>query len=433
MPPDPPPPTELLVLAGLPRDTTERVARLLLGAPGTVVVGHDLRDVGEGLVRRRVRATTLGTADTPATRTDTTTNVRLTHGYLSCVLREDLLPELLRHAGTAARVVLHLDPVLEPEQICWALAHVLTDTPGGGRTVVTDVLDLRGVVTAVDSASWLDDATGDAELDDRDVGRLAGDERTVAQVVTGQAEFADLLVLGGTAPGWTLARTHAALARLTPAARRATLAAVTADPDLLGLRDLPAEARRGRAEDVHAPLLRGAPPLEEDCGLALHVFSARRPFHPERLHEAVDVLLDGVVRTRGRVWLATRPSDVLWLESAGGGLRIGHAGSWLAGTGPDVWEAADPRRVALAAAGWDDRFGDRSQDVVVLSDGARPETIDAALHAALLTDDELAAGPVAWAELPDPFGRWHVDPCEPGDAGTARAPAEHRHDRGGRD
>ena len=432
MPPDPPPPTELLVLAGLPRDTTERVARLLLAAPGTVVVGHDLRDVADGLVRRRVRATTLGTADTPATRIDTTTDVRLAHGCVSCTLREDLLPELLRHAGTATRVVLHLDPVLEPEQVCWALAHVLADAPGGGRTVVTDVLDLRGVITAVDSASWLDDATGDAELDDRDVARLPDDERTVAQVVTGQAEFADLLVLGGTASGWTLARTHAALARLTPAARRATLAAVTTDPELLGLRHLPTDARRGRVEDVHAPLLRGTPPLDEDCGLALHVFSARRPFHPERLHQAIDVLLDGVVRTRGRVWLATRPADVLWLESAGGGLQIGHAGTWLAGTGPDVWEAADPQRVALAAAGWDDRFGDRCQDVVVLSDGTRPETIDAALHAALLTDDEVAAGPAAWAELSDPFGWWHADPCEPTD-GPTRTPAEHRHDRGGHD
>ncbi|GAY10247.1 ribosome hibernation factor-recruiting GTPase MRF [Pseudonocardia sp. N23] len=420
MPPDPRAPrrTELLVLAGLPRDTTERIAGLLLADPGTVVVGHDLRDVATGLVRRRVRTSS----------TDTRTDVRLAHGCVSCTLREDLLPGLLRHAGTAARVVLHLDPVLEPEQVCWALAHVLADTPDGGRAVVTDVLDLRGVVTAVDSPRWLDDATGDAELDDRDVGRLPDDERTVAQVVTGQAEFADLLVLGGTAPGWTLARTHAALARLAPTARRATLAAVAADPGLLALHDLPADARRGRVDDVHAPLLRGAPPLDEDCGLALHVFTARRPFHPERLHEAIDVLLDGVVRTRGRVWLATRPADVLWLESAGGGLQIGHAGSWLADTGPDVWEAADPQRVALAAAGWDERFGDRAQDVVVLSDGARSEPIDAALHAALLTDDELAGGPDSWAALPDPFGWWHTDPC---DTTAAHAPAPNRSDRGG--
>lgn len=430
MPPDPAPPTELLVLAGLPRDLTERVAALLLAAPGTVVVGHDLRDVADGRVRRRVRATTLGTADTPATRTDSTTDVRLAHGCVSCTLREDLLPELLRHAGTATRVVLHLDPVLDPEQVCWALAHVRTEAPGGGRTVVTDVLDLRGVVTAVDSSSWLDDATGDAVLDDRAVARLPDDDRIVAQLVTGQAEFADVLVLDGTTSGWTLARTHAALARLAPAARRTTLATVTADPDLLGLRDLPADARRGRVDDVHAPLLRGTPPLDEDCGLALHLFSARRPFNPERLHEAIDVLLDGVVRTRGRVWLATRPADVLWLDSAGGGLQIGHAGSWLADTSPDVWQAADPQRVALAAAGWDDRFGDRSQDVVVLVDGARPETIDAALRAALLTDEELAAGPGAWAELPDPFGQWHADPCGPG---PARTPLEQHHDRGGHD
>jgi hypothetical protein len=46
----------------------------------------------------------------------------------------------------AALVVLHLDPALEPEQVCWALVHVLVD-----GSPITDHLDLRGVVTAVDA------------------------------------------------------------------------------------------------------------------------------------------------------------------------------------------------------------------------------------------------------------------------------------------
>jgi G3E family GTPase len=47
-------------------------------------------------------------------------------------------------------------------------------------------------------------------------------------------------------------------------------------------------------------------------------FTATRPFHPERFHEAIDVLLEGVVTARGRIWLATQPDEALWLESAGG-------------------------------------------------------------------------------------------------------------------
>lgn len=123
------------------------------------------------------------------------------------------------------------------------------------------------------------------------------------------------------------------------------------------------------------------------------------------------MLLDGVVRTRGRIWPATRPEAVLWLESAGGGLRVGHADDWLDGAGEDAWEVASPERRALASLGWHPRFGDRAQDIVVLTHDADPDEVDAHLREALLTDLELAAGEGAWRALPDPFGRWHTDPC----------------------
>lgn len=42
--------------------------------------------------------------------------------------------------------------------------------------------------------------------------------------------------------------------------------------------------------------------------------------------------------------------------------------------------------------------------------GADPDEIRAALHGALLSDDEMA-DPDRWRHLPDPFGDWHRDPC----------------------
>jgi G3E family GTPase len=77
----------------------------------------------------------------------------------------------------------------------------------------------------------------------------------------------------------------------------------------------------------------GQPPLDPDGDVGLMVFSARRPFHPQRLHTALDLLLDGVVRARGRLWLANRFDDLMWVESAGGGLRSSCAGKWLAAMG----------------------------------------------------------------------------------------------------
>ncbi|GAA4404383.1 hypothetical protein GCM10023147_46810 [Tsukamurella soli] len=125
--------------------------------------------------------------------------------------------------------------------------------------------------------------------------------------------------------------------------------------------------------------------------------AARRPFHPGRLHEAVDVLLDGVVTARGRLWLATRPDAMLWLESAGAGLRVGLAGPWDACTDPLLW---------------DETHGPRHSSLVVLVAGADPEAVIRALEWALVTDAEFAAGPRVWAGWDDPFGNFHVDPCE---------------------
>lgn len=78
---------------------------------GTAVVHHDLREVGTGVVHRRLRFD----------HADETEVLELAHGCVSCTLREDVLPILAGLAATPAvtQIVLHLDPALEPEQVCW--------------------------------------------------------------------------------------------------------------------------------------------------------------------------------------------------------------------------------------------------------------------------------------------------------------------------
>ncbi|HWR49438.1 MAG TPA: GTP-binding protein [Pseudonocardiaceae bacterium] len=400
---------ELIVVCGVHVPGVEAVVqRLRRQRRGTVVVHHDLREVTDGVVQRRMRWDS---------HTETIT-LELAHGCLSCALRVDVLPLLRSLARTPylRRIVLHLDPVLGPDQVCWALRHVRVD----GAPVCED-LDLRGVITVLDPGSWLEDATGAAQPSERGLAALPGDKRTLAQVVVGQAEFADLLIYGGTAEARLLARTDAVLSRLTPLARRLRLN--DAGPEL-SLGELPLGARRGRWDGPFAALLRGQPPLHRERGVELVVFAGRHPFHPERLHEAIDVLLKGVVRSRGRVWLATRPEAVLWMESAGGGLHLGVAGDWLAAGDAAAWAAADPERVAMAALNWHHRWGDRRQELAVLTHAADPGEITAALRAALLTEAELAAGENTWRTYPDPFGVSHTDPCAtPFDSTTGGSPA----------
>lgn len=241
----------------------------------------------------------------------------------------------------------------------------------------------------------------------------------MAQVAVGQVDFADALIVTGADQVDVLDRERlgAVLTRLVPQAPVHWCAADTIGPaevDAL-LTRIPADSRRGRIFDAHAPLLRGQPPLGTEHGVTLVEFAAGRPFHPARLHEALDVLFDGVVTARGRLWLATQPDEVVWLESAGGGLRVGGAGRWLAAMTPEELAEADPDRRAMAALRWDDRFGDRDVSLVILVHDADPADIRQALHWALVEDDELRLverAPERVAQWDDPFGEWHADPCE---------------------
>ncbi|WP_408637739.1 ribosome hibernation factor-recruiting GTPase MRF [Nocardia bovistercoris] len=462
LPPDRRTPVVLVTgFSEVARAQADRVARAALAAKGTVVVHHDLAELAEGVVRRTVRTHTGSTA----------TMLELAHGCVSCTLRADLLPLLVTLAArdSVRRIVLPLDPAFEAEAVCRAI-HDTVITGVIGRVDGPAGRDVRieAVLACVDGARWLGDATGDDTLAERGLA-TADDDRTVAQVAVGQVDFADAVLVTGTSDPLERERLGAVLARLAAQAPVAWIddavatceskdaatsdafvdavapgafeAAVACGPseDVVAfgaaevealLARIPADARRGRIFDAHAPLLRGQPPLGPECGVTLIEFAAARPFHPARLHGALDVLFDGVVTARGRLWLATQPDEVVWLESAGGGLRVGGAGRWLAAMDESELAEVDPQRRALAALRWDERFGDRDISLVILAYDADPVEIREALHWALVEDDELRLvdrAPERVARWDDPFGDWHADPCGDGEPTEAARP---RHTRG---
>jgi G3E family GTPase len=382
--------TPVLLVSG--QGDTDTLTGALLRRPGTLVVEH--RFDGHVVKRTMINLQhgVLTTAETA---------LELAHGCVACTVRNDLLVLLrtLHRRDDVDRIVVHLTPWLEPEPICWAINHVRVRVgPGYTDGPAARDVEIAAVLVCVDSTTWLGRALGDAELNDG---------RTVAQVVVGQAEFADVLVLSTPEPtSIAVLRRLAPRARITVGVEHAELALAHLEPD----------ARRGRSDDPHQPLLAGEPPLHGDAHVALMEFNAERPFHPQRLHEAIDLLLEGVVRTRGRLWLAGRSDQAMWLESAGGGLRVSAAGKWLTAMTIQEMAYANPDRRAFADLMWDQRFGDRHTAMAILLCGADAGEIRGALTDALLTDDEMLE-PEQWADYPDPFGDWHEDPCtDPSDA-----------------
>lgn len=363
--------TPVVVVTG--RADTGDITGVLLGGQGTALVEHHF----DGhVVHRRTTLVQRGievSADSV---------LELANCCVSCTVRHDLLKHLraLHRRPDVDRIVVRLGPWMEPESFCFAITHSPT---------ARDV-SVAAVVAAVDTSTWLGLAVGDDELDDG---------RTVAQVVVAQVEFADVVVLSAPDPD-TLAvvRRLAPRARITVGTRRLDLALAHLEPD----------ARRGRSDDPHGSLLVGQPPLDPAGPVRLVEFHARRPFHPHRLHAAVDLLLDGVVRSRGRLWLANKPDQAMWLESAGGGLRVAQAGKWLAAMSSREVAYVGPERRAMSDLIWAYPYGDRHTSLIVLACGADEQEILSALRDALLTDGELG-NPQDWQHYQDPFGDWHSD------------------------
>lgn len=375
----------VVLVAGL--GDTDATSEVLAHQPGTLLIRH--RFDGH-VVRRSLTTSQHLTAEVA---------LELAHGCVACTIRNDLLVLLRRvhRRDDVTRIVVALPSEMEPEPVCFAINRVPVRVgPGYIDGPAARDVRIHAVVVCVDADSWLATALGDEELPDG---------RTAAQVAVCQAEFADVLVVPRPQPVEL-----AVLRRLAPRAR------ITAQPDRVetALANLEPDARRGRSDHPHGPLLAGQPPLAADGPVKLVEFSARRPFHPARLHEALDRLLDGVVRARGRLWLASRSEHAMYLESAGGGLRVSNAGKWLAAMTSGEMAYVDPERRALADLMWEHRFGDRHTSMTVLVCGADPAEISAALHHALLTDDEMNR-PNGWAEYPDPFGDWHTEPCTAAD------------------
>lgn len=390
--------TPVILVAG--QKDTDPVVGALLRTPGTLVVEHRF----DGHVVRRTMVTLQQGVLTTAEA-----GVELAHGCVSCTIRNDLVVLLrqLHRRDDINRVVVHLAPWLEPEPICLAIDGVrVRVAPGYADGPAALDVSIAAVVTCVDSSAWLGQALGDAGLDDG---------RTQAQVVVGQAEFADVAVINRPDPYLA-----AVLRRLSPRAR----IRVGADGIEHALDNLLRDARRGRSDDPHGPLLAGQPPLDSRGPINLVEFNAARPFHPKRLHACVDLLLGGVIRTRGRLWLASQSEHAMWLESAGGGLRVSSAGKWLAALTASELAGIDAERRAFAELRWDDQHGDRHTAMTILVCGADVTEIRDALYGALLTDDELRF-PWKWIHYDDPFGDWHEDPCAARAEAAENKPAYH--------
>ena len=114
----------------------------------------------------------------------------------------------------------------------------------------------------------------------------------------------------------------------------------------------------------------------------------------------------GLLRSKGYFWLATRHDIIALWSQAGGTAEYRPVGYWWASRPESDWEVDEETRQSIYKD-WSKPYGDRRQELVFIGQNLPKEEMLQMLEDALLTNQELSAGPNKWPDLlADPFPDW---------------------------
>jgi G3E family GTPase len=337
----------------------------------------------------------------------------MSNGCICCTLREDLLIEVrkLAEAGRFDYLLIESTGISEPLPV--AETFTFDDEHG---VSLSQVARLDTMVTVVDAVNFLQDYEEAQSLQERGESLGEDNERSVADLLIEQVEFADVILISKTD-----LIDASALGQLTGILRSLNTRA-RIEPIRNGAVDLQKVLGTGLFsfdEAAKAPgwqkELRGEHvPETQEYGISSFVYQARRPFHPRKFHDFLHqpwnegAMQGRLLRSKGYFWLATRPEYAGQWNQAGGIARYDVAGLFWKALPESQWPQEQESRDYIRSK-WQEPFGDMRQELVFIGQGLDREDLCQQLDNCLLSDDELLAGIQAWKQLPDPFPAWHAE------------------------
>lgn len=333
--------------------------------------------------------------------------IEMTNGCICCTLREDLLIEInrLAHEDRFDYLLIESTGIAEPLPV----AETFTFADAEGNSL-SDVEKLDTLVTVVDAFNFLRDYESSDLIAERGESLGEDDDRTVVDLLIEQVEFCNVIVLNKAdlITPEELDHLQHILRSLNPRARQviSEFGKVPLDQVMnTGLFDFEqAEQAPGWLQELRDEHI----PESEQYGITSFVYRARRPFHPQRFWNLIHSEWEGVLRSKGFFWLATRPDFAGSWSQAGGACRHGAGGLWWSAVDEAHWpeDAESLERIAENSA---EEYGDRRQELVFIGIHMDKLILSAKLDACLLTDSEMRLGETGWRKLPDPFPRWAIE------------------------
>lgn len=332
--------------------------------------------------------------------------VEMSNGCICCTLREDLLEEVnnLAKDGRFDYLLIESTGISEPLPV--AETFTFADEDG---VSLSEVAKLDTMVTVVDAVNFLNDYEEAEMLQDKGESLGEEDERSVADLLIDQVEFADVILISKTdlVEPSDIERLTAILKRLNTYARIVPIHNGQVDIDAILDTQL-FDFDRAQAAPGWLKEMRGEhTPETDEYGIGSFSYKARRPFHPEKFYNLLHNMeqYGKLLRSKGYFWLASRPEFAGQWNQAGGIASYGFAGMFWKAVPEAEWPE-DEESLASIQELWEEPFGDMRQELVFIGQGLDKDEVTQALNDCLLTEDELLRGHDYWETLNDPFPIW---------------------------
>ena len=383
-----------------------------LGAGKTTILSHILNNRENRKVAVIVNDMSEINIDSEILRSEVSLNrseeklVEMSNGCICCTLREDLLEEVTKLAkeGRFDYLVIESTGISEPLPV----AETFTFADENG-VALSDIADLDTMVTVVDAVNFLKDYDEAKYLQETGESLGEEDERSVADLLVDQVEFANLILISKTdlASASDIDRLTAILKTLNTHAKISSIANGKVDINEVlntGLFNFQrAQQAPGWLKEMRGEHL----PETQEYGIASFCYEARRPFHPDRFHDFLHGTekFGKLIRSKGYFWLATRPQFAGQWSQAGGIARYGFAGMFWKAVPEKNWPQ-DEEALAFIKKQWIEPFGDMRQELVFIGQNLDQQGMTQALDDCLLSEEEVLKGKTFWQTLPDPFPAW---------------------------
>ena len=319
--------------------------------------------------------------------------VEMSNGCICCTLREDLMVEVERLAKENRFDYLLIESTGISEPVPVAQTFSFVDEENGIDLARFSYIDT--MVTVVDAFNFFNDFGSHEKLKDRELTDMDEDYRTIADLLTDQVEFANVIILNKTdlVTPEGLKTLKGAIRTLNPSARIIESTYSKVAPEIIlntGLFNFEeAEQSAGWIEELQKD---EHTPETEEYGISSFVFKSKKPLDPERFLNFAQEFPKSIIRSKGLFWLSSRPEQALVWGQAGGSLKAHSAGVWWSSMPikkriqyPSYIENQD-----IIEEHWDKTFGDRKNEIVFIGQEVNKEQILSDLNSCLSTDEELA-------------------------------------------